>query len=270
MEIGAPRIRHMPPQTRPNSSGMGYERKRVGSDTTAASSSSSFVRHHAFASMHDQPRSASPPASTYFPLLSGDSGARLRPTADAESHFAYSTTLRRHGADGSPISPIDIAHAVNAEASSLWTRAVSVVTGQPLETNLENGRVTPPPVQEQLRDTMSARFAHCSIEVSDETNIWVPVWWNAGRPILGAESSSKQNTVFVFGVDISQFRAFHHRIYLITTYLLETDATLGNSGPFQNFCNLWSSPLRHPQPPLRPRIQRVLRLDSGARPYQIC
>ncbi|KAJ7798618.1 Ca-transporting ATPase [Mycena olivaceomarginata] len=154
----------MPPQTRPNSSGMGYERKRVISDTTAASSSSSFVRHHAFAPMHDQQRSASPPASTYFPLLSGDSGARLRPTADAESHFAYSTTLRRHGADGSPISPIDIAHAVNAEASSLWTRAVSVVTGQPLETNLENGRVTPPPMQEQLRDTMSARFAHCSIE----------------------------------------------------------------------------------------------------------
>jgi Ca2+-transporting ATPase len=175
VEIGAPRIRHMPPQTRPNSSGMGYERKRVGSDTTAASSSSSFVRHHAFASMHDQPRSASPPASTYFPLLSGDSGARLRPTADAESHFAYSTTLRRHGADGSPISPIDIAHAVNAEASSLWTRAVSVVTGQPLEANLENGRVTPPPMQEQLRDTMSARFAHCSIEVSDGTSVWVPV-----------------------------------------------------------------------------------------------
>ncbi|KAJ7350798.1 Ca-transporting ATPase [Mycena albidolilacea] len=154
----------MPPQTRPNSSGMGYERKRVVSDTAAASSSSSFVRHHAFAPMHDQQRSASPPASTYFPLLSGDSGARLRPTADAESHFAYSTTLRRHGADGSPISPIDIAHAVNAEASSLWTRAVSVVTGQPLETNLENGRMTPPPMQEQLRDTMSARFAHCSIE----------------------------------------------------------------------------------------------------------
>ncbi|KAJ6488267.1 Ca-transporting ATPase [Mycena vitilis] len=151
----------MPPQTRPNSSGMGYERKRPLQANTAASSSSSFARH-TFA-MHDPPRSASPPASTYFPLLSGDSGARLRPTADAESHFAYSTTLRRHNADGLPLSPVEIASAVNAEASSLWSRAVSVVTGQPLEMSVEDGRATPPPMQE-VRDTMSARFAHCSIE----------------------------------------------------------------------------------------------------------
>ncbi|KAJ7935375.1 Ca-transporting ATPase [Mycena leptocephala] len=140
---------------------MGYERKRQYPDASAASSSSSFARH-AFA-MHDQARSASPPASTYFPLLSGDSGARLRPTADAESHFAYSTTLRRHGTDGLPLSPVEIASAVNAEASSLWSRAVSVVTGQPLETSVESGRATPPPMQD-TRDTMSARFAHCSIE----------------------------------------------------------------------------------------------------------
>ncbi|KAJ7099347.1 Ca-transporting ATPase [Mycena belliarum] len=150
----------MPPQTRLNSSGMGYERKRPLTNT-AASTSSSFARH-TFA-MHDPPRSASPPASTYFPLLSGDSGARLRPTADAESHFAYSTTLRRHQGDGLPLSPTDFASAVNAEASSLWSRALSVVTGQPPETSVEDGRATPPAKQE-VRDTMSARFAHCSIE----------------------------------------------------------------------------------------------------------
>ncbi|KAJ7496607.1 Ca-transporting ATPase [Mycena latifolia] len=150
----------MPPQSRLNSSGMGYERKRPPS-ATAASTSSSFARH-TFA-MHDQPRSASPPASTYFPLLSGDSGARLRPTADAESHFAYSTTLRRHQVDGLPLSPTELASAVNAEASSLWSRALSVVTGQPPETSVEDGRTTPPAKQE-VRDTMSARFAHCSIE----------------------------------------------------------------------------------------------------------
>ncbi|KAJ7198484.1 Ca-transporting ATPase [Mycena pura] len=110
-------------------------------------------------------RSASPPASTYFPLLSADAGAgtRLRPTADAESHFAYSTTLRRHHADGLPLSPTEFASAVNAEASSLWSRAIDAVTGRTPETNLENGRVTPPPKPE-ARNTMSARYAHCSVE----------------------------------------------------------------------------------------------------------
>ncbi|KAJ6623934.1 hypothetical protein B0H10DRAFT_2162271 [Mycena sp. CBHHK59/15] len=141
---------------------MGYERKRpLPANTGASSTSSSFARH-AFA-MHDPPRAASPPASTYFPLLSGDTGARLRPTADAESHFAYSTTLRRHQADGLPLSPTEIASAVNAEASSLWSRAVSAVSGQPPEMSAEDGRSTRPPKQE-VHDTMSARFAHCSIE----------------------------------------------------------------------------------------------------------
>ncbi|KAJ6534044.1 Ca-transporting ATPase [Mycena vulgaris] len=150
----------MPPPSRLNSSGMGYDRKRTLS-SSAASTSSSFTRHTF--PMHDRIRSESPPASTYFPLLSGDSGARLRPTADAESHFAYSTTLRRHQGDGLPLSPTELASAVNAEASSLWSRAVGVVTGQPPETSVEDGRATPPGKQE-VRDTMSARFAHCSVE----------------------------------------------------------------------------------------------------------
>jgi hypothetical protein len=177
----------MPSQSRLNSSGMGYERKRQYPDASAASSSSSFARH-AFA-MHDQARSASPPASTYFPLLSGDSGARLRPTADAESHFAYSTTLRRHGTDGLPLSPVEIASAVNAEASSLWSRAVSVVTGQPLETSVESGRATPPPMQD-TRDTMSARFAHCSIEVSDRVHNFSCGFWYSVKAAEVKESSA--------------------------------------------------------------------------------
>ncbi|KAJ7750112.1 Ca-transporting ATPase [Mycena maculata] len=142
---------------------MGYERKRpLSAAPPAASSSSSSFARHTFA-MHDQPRAASPPASTYFPLLSGDSGARLRPTADADSHFSYSTTLRRHHPEGLPLSPTDLAHVVNVEASSLWSRAVGAVTGQPPETSLENGRATPPPTLE-AHDTMSARFAHTSVE----------------------------------------------------------------------------------------------------------
>ncbi|KAF8161750.1 Ca-transporting ATPase [Mycena galopus ATCC 62051] len=155
---------------------MGYERKRpLASSVSQASSSSSSTRHAYAYSMHDSPRSASPPASTYFPLLSGDSGARLRPTPDAESHFAYSTTLRRHQPDGPPISPVNIAYAVEAEASNLWSRVVSAVSGQTPDRNLEIGRATPPPgtswdgqstqpLAQEVRDTASARFAHCSIE----------------------------------------------------------------------------------------------------------
>ncbi|KAJ7198236.1 Ca-transporting ATPase [Mycena rebaudengoi] len=141
---------------------MGYERKRqypAANTNTGASSSSSFARH-TFA-MHDQQRAASPPASAYFPLLSSDTGARLRPTADADSHFAYSTTLRRHNADsGLPLSPTEFAN----EASSLWSRAVGIVTGQPPETNVQDGRRSAPPSKHEVRDTMSARFAHCSVE----------------------------------------------------------------------------------------------------------
>ncbi|KAJ7072897.1 Ca-transporting ATPase [Mycena amicta] len=152
----------MPPLSR----SMGYERKRQTSTNAPPSSSTSSFTRHAFA-MHDPQRSASPPASTYFPQLSADgANARLRPTADAESHFAYSTTLRRHHVDGLPLSPTDFASAVNTEASNLWTRAVNVVTGRSADVDLEEGRggrETPQPKPEP-KDTMSARFAHSSVE----------------------------------------------------------------------------------------------------------
>ena len=159
------------------SSGMGYERKRgnglasinTSDDPSQASSSSSAFSRPAYnmsQGPHGQapPRSPSPPASAYFPLLSDD---RLRPVPNAESHFAYSTTLRRHHADATLGSPSDIAHVVEAEASSLWSKAVALVTGQPPEGAVENGRLSPkPPQREERRDTVSARFAHYSVEVS--------------------------------------------------------------------------------------------------------
>ncbi|KAF9463547.1 Ca-transporting ATPase [Collybia nuda] len=151
------------PATR-SSSGMGERKKRTFSAIPLGSSTSSTHRH-----MYHNPnqRSPSPPASAYFPLLSADHSARLRPTADAEAHFAYSTTLRRHQSEASALaSPAHLASAVNAEATSLWSRAVGAITGQRQDDyggGMENGR-TSPPQRGEPRETASARFAHFSVE----------------------------------------------------------------------------------------------------------
>ena len=156
------------------SSGMGYERKkRVMTQiplTPVATSSASDYRVSSSPTVYNtiHPRSPSPPASAYFPLLSADTDARFRPTADAESHFAYSTTLRRHQSEGAAAmkSPAVFAAAVNAEAYSLWRRAVNVVTGQQSNDyqRVENG--TPGVSTDEAKDTASAKFAHCAVDVS--------------------------------------------------------------------------------------------------------
>ncbi|KAG6901686.1 hypothetical protein C0995_009176 [Termitomyces sp. Mi166 len=143
---------------------MGERKKRVPSvlpiDSMAASSSA--------AHRYQPTRSPSPPASAYFPLLSAETGARLRPVPDAEAHFAYSTTLRRHPAEAAALtSPTHIAQAVNAEAQTLWSRVLASVTGrQPdYELVVENGRVTPPARGDSSTITASAQFAHTSLQV---------------------------------------------------------------------------------------------------------
>lgn len=155
----------MPPPRNPP--GTGERKKRTLSELPLGSSSSSTHRHVYINPNHQ--RSASPPASAYFPLLSADHSARLRPTADAEAHFAYSTTLRRHQSEASALaSPAHLASAVNAEASSLWTRAVGVITGQRQDdygARMENGRVSPAGQRAEQKDTASARFAHYSVDV---------------------------------------------------------------------------------------------------------
>jgi len=70
-------------------------------------------------------------------------------------------------------SPAYIASAVNAEASSLWSRVVGFVTGRKDEyARLENGLATAPTttngrVRDEVRaaNTASAQFAHTSVEV---------------------------------------------------------------------------------------------------------
>jgi len=161
------------------SSGMGYERKKrnvtaISVAAPVATTSASSYRFNSLPSAGlygQQPRADSPPASAYFPLLSADTNARLRPTPDAESHFAYSTTLRRHQSEGAAAlaSPAAFAGAVNAEATTLWTRAVNFITGR--QTNeyqpIEEGRDTPHLQRpEEAKDTASGKFAHHTVEAT--------------------------------------------------------------------------------------------------------
>ncbi|KIJ06163.1 hypothetical protein PAXINDRAFT_103485 [Paxillus involutus ATCC 200175] len=125
---------------------------------------------------HPQPdhRAPSPPASSYFPSVSDTQTGEPQPTPGASTHFAYSTTLRRHHAEGllSLHAPklSDITPGVTAEG--LWQKAVSAVTGQRVQDDaleggysLVGGRTTPPlPHHEDKKDTASARFAHWSVE----------------------------------------------------------------------------------------------------------
>ncbi|KAG5642209.1 hypothetical protein DXG03_003400 [Asterophora parasitica] len=149
----------MPPRT--TLSGMGERKKRIATAIPLSSVASSSSAAH----RQNYNRSPSPPASAYFPLLSAD--GRLRPTPDAGSHFAYSTTLRRHPNEVSAAlaSPAILAHAVNVEAHSLWSRAVGAITGQRPEheyTMIEAGRASPQ--REPSSTTASAQFAHTSAE----------------------------------------------------------------------------------------------------------
>ncbi|KAF9529770.1 hypothetical protein CPB83DRAFT_875437 [Crepidotus variabilis] len=165
-----------PPPNKGGPSGMGYDRKKRNltaiplTSATATSTSNNYrFAQPTSASVYGHPRSPSPPASAYFPLLSANTNSRLQPTPNAEAHFAYSTSLRRHQSEGAAAlaSPAVFAAAVNAEATSLWTRAVNFITGRQANDYqpLENGRSTPPPQQrEEMKDTLSAKFAHYSVE----------------------------------------------------------------------------------------------------------
>lgn len=138
----------------------------------ASSSSANFYRHAPLSALHRDghqgfPRSESPPASAYFPLLSANANSSLRPTPGAHEHFAYSTQLRRHQSEAAAAlqSPAVFAAAVNAEATSLWRRAVNWVTGQQSHEYQAVGPEPPEAPKEDRRDTPSAHFAHVSVEV---------------------------------------------------------------------------------------------------------
>ncbi|KAF8633311.1 hypothetical protein AX17_004485 [Amanita inopinata Kibby_2008] len=147
-----------------------YERKRNPSilpiTSPAPLSTTSAVFHRSnLGSARGPP---SPPASAYFPLLSENAHGTLRPTPDAEAHFAYSTTLRRHHTEVHALrSPADFAAAVNAEATTVWSRTINLITGRNSQEQdrVEEGRPKTSTTQRESKsDTLSAKFAHYSVE----------------------------------------------------------------------------------------------------------
>ncbi|KAF9234187.1 hypothetical protein BU15DRAFT_90076 [Melanogaster broomeanus] len=125
---------------------------------------------HAILPLYANHRAPSPPASSYFPSVSDSQIGEPQPTPGASTHFAYSTTLRRHHAEGS--LSMSLHHAAKALGHGLWQKAVSAVTGQRVQDDaLEGGyslvgdRPSPPPAhREDKQDTASARFARWSVE----------------------------------------------------------------------------------------------------------
>lgn len=117
-------------------------------------------------------RSPSPPASSYFPSVSTIQSGEPQPTPGAATHFAYSTTLRRHHLEG-PILHPDFSGITSSEGlPSLWQKAKGVL-GRQLSDNAAETRYE---LAERVgqhsrlredrdkRDTPSARFAHWTIE----------------------------------------------------------------------------------------------------------
>jgi Ca2+-transporting ATPase len=65
-------------------------------------------------------------------------------------------------------TPKGLAAAVNAEASSLWSRMINFTSGRTTNNYqpLENGSDTSPVQQRaEAEGTQSGKFAHCSVEV---------------------------------------------------------------------------------------------------------
>lgn len=117
----------------------------------------------------DHIRSPSPPASSYFPSFADSEFGEPQPTPGATSHFAYSTTLRRH-TDPMGLAPQKLS---DGSTEGLLQKALRVVTGtrsrdDEASYSLVNGRSSPPrTIREEKRETPSARFAHWSVEVCD-------------------------------------------------------------------------------------------------------
>ncbi|KAG7093836.1 hypothetical protein E1B28_007475 [Marasmius oreades] len=148
----------------PRATSFGYEhqshdsRKRIPAyyqPRNSPASPHTFSRHNNHASLPSHlysPRSASPPASAYF-----EHGEQnLTPRADAGSHFAYSTTLRRHHVEES--AEVKIAH----EAQGLWQQVLSWFNEGPKHKEVEQ-RESVVGMQNE-KNTVSAKFAHISVE----------------------------------------------------------------------------------------------------------
>ena len=113
------------------------------------------------------PRPASPPASTYFSDFPGPHDEPL-PTAGAQAHFAYSTTLRRHSVEFTERPEFGVLQPLvsSVEEAGGWLKRVTdgVRGDASREQVLEDGWRETSQSHRQHRETPSSKYAHLPVE----------------------------------------------------------------------------------------------------------
>nr|VWO94970.1 Calcium-transporting ATPase (EC [Ganoderma boninense] len=154
---------------------MALERKRAG-EGSSSSGRAAYGANPRAAPVYAQYRSESPPASAYFSHFAGQDHELQPTTPDAQAHFAYSTTLRRHtleGPLGIPSTPLrsslpsigELKNAMEVEGvRGVWERTVGRLFAA-LSGHRDQHEFLPTHRAEVKKESASARFAHSSIEV---------------------------------------------------------------------------------------------------------
>lgn len=153
---------------------MGERRRSPGADNPqTAASTSTYMRGPVpplrSSTLPELPRHGTPPASSYFRTTQGDDNAEPQPlVADADSHFAYSTTLRRHHYElTSPTSAIqNITHGNWQGALDSFSRGTS--SRHSLDHPPSNRTPYPskgPGTPQSAPETPSSKFSYSTIEV---------------------------------------------------------------------------------------------------------
>ena len=153
---------------------MGERRRSPEADhPETAASTSTYMRGPAppprSSTLPEPPRPRTPPASSYFRTTQGSDNAEPQPlVADADSHFAYSTTLRRHHYElTNPTSAIqNITHGNWQGALDSFSRGTS--SRHSLDHPPSNRIPYPskgPGTPQSAPETPSSKFSYSTIEV---------------------------------------------------------------------------------------------------------
>lgn len=164
---------------------------------TATSSASALSRHAVSArpvAASNPGRPSSPPASSYFSPFSGEHNEEPQPaSSEAQTHFAYSTSLVRHRENslGLPL-PVTSAGLIQnfgelksaAEAggaAGVWQRTADTVkawfTFDRREKDEGYGRLPTSAQKEEQRQTPSEVYAHHTAEVCPTSNNLIYACW---------------------------------------------------------------------------------------------
>ena len=163
--------------------GMGHDKKRSSLQMSPVSTVPGHTSSFSTASaLSRQPlpgrtfghvaRSPSAPASAYISNVDGQDEPIVSP--DANVHFAYSTTLRRHPSEG-PLTHHGSGHSsfpsidsiISSDGPSLWDKFYSRFIRRPspeelLESGSGNGYT---PIPQPQQETPSSKIAHLTVEV---------------------------------------------------------------------------------------------------------